>query len=133
MIICPILRESSRPKTKWSTWSATLKNPILWTLQILPSEQGPTSNQNSWVINGFQVYLYDFYIYIYYTHNLTRIQPNKKLIQQNSKPLIYETKRPHDPGSKDKTLIPFVKMGVEAREQTVPWGRESFLSRFYFE
>ena len=24
----------------------------------------------------------------------------------------------------DKTLIPFVKMGVEAREQTVPWSRE---------
>ena len=79
------------------------------------------------------LFIWFLYIYIYYTHNLTRIQPNKKLIQQNSKPLIYETKRPHDPGSKDKTLIPFVKMGVEAREQTVPWGRESFLSRFYFE
>ena len=76
-----------------------------------------------------------YMISIYYTHNLTKIHPHKKLIQQNSKPkpLIYETKRPHDPGSKDKTLIPFVKMGVEAREQTVPWGRESFLSRFYFE
>ena len=74
-----------------------------------------------------------YMISIYYTHNLTKIHPHKKLIQQNSKPWIYETKRPHDPGSKDKTLIPFVKMGVEAREQTVPWGRESFLSRFYFE
>ena len=38
-------------------------------------------------------------------------------------------------GREDKTLIPFVKMGVEAREQTVPWSRSLTSSnpRFHVE